>query len=370
MAVLDTYNDKVLGNVDRFTSLLSTHSEKIRRTIINSILVVMILIVFGCFDFLTWSFDFTKVVTIEYWTTISSKLVAAICSFNIGINFNWDSVISRAVELQKAIELYDILIKQKDNGNWDYYVNHIFNKVTKKKAYIQLINKKIYRLNRFSKDSDKILYSSIIPANSENYEQLVNELNEKKAHNKYCIRRKELEYLKSDEYIKNNLSSITVRYSRVDPSVFDLEIDAKPKVDNIVVKGNVGLGKVKESSTVALSMVIVSMFTTALVISINQQQFVDQMQAFWYYLLTCVVDTGIIIWNVFRGTRSASAIVSKQLTFPYVNRNKVLTGYIQWKKENNIKPTESFTEINRLVDEENNVVEMTKEEYEKSLHKS
>lgn len=367
MNVLDTYNDKVLGNVDRFTSLLSTNGEKIRRTIINAVLVIMILIVFGCFDFLTWSFEFSKITTVEYWTTISSKLVATICSFNIGINFNWDSTISRAVELKKAIELYDILIKQKDDGNWDYYVNHIFNKGTKKKAYIQMINKKIYRLNKISKDSDKILYSSVIPNGIDNYEEFVKELEDKKAQNKYCVRRKELEYLKSDEYIQNNLSSITVKYSRVDPSVFNLGIDAKPKVDSFNVKGNVGIGKVKASGTVALSMVIVSMFTTALVISINQQDFVDQMQAFWYYLLTCIVDAGLIIWNLFRGTRGASAIVSEQLTEPYVNRNKVLTGYIQWKKENNIKPTESFTEINKLIDEENNVVEMTKEEYEKSL---
>lgn len=370
MAVLDAYNDKVLGNVDRFTSLLSTHSEKIRRTILNTILVLMILLVFGCLDFMTWSFDFTKVITIEYWTTTTSKLVAAICSFNIGINFNWDSAIERAVELKESINKYNILIKQKDNGNWDYYVNHIFNKHIKRRAYINFINQKIYRLNKFSKDKNKVLYSSTIPTNSENYEQLVNELNERKAHNKYCIRRKELEYLKSDEYIDNNIDSVSVKYSRVDPSVFDLEIDAKPKHEQWAVKGNVGLGKVKASSTVALSMVIVSMFTTALVISLNQQEFVDQMQAFWYYLLTCVVDAGIIIWNVFRGTRSASAIVSEQLTLPYVNRNRVLSAYIEWKETNNIQPTKSYEKINKLIDEENNVVEMTKEEYEKSLHKS
>lgn len=382
MEIFEKYNDKVLGNVDRFTSLLSSNSEKIRRTIINSILVVLILLVFGCLDFMTWTFDFSRILTTEYWTTVASKLVAAICSFNIGINLNWDYAIVRAVELKEAISMYAILIKQKDNGNWDYFVNHIFNKHTKRRAYINYVNKKIYRLNKLNKDSDKVLYSSVVPLKKRDketdeewenylktYEQECKVLEEKKATNKYCIRRKELEYLKSDEYINANIDSLSVRYSRVDPSVFDLEINAKVKKDNIAVKGNVGLGKVKASANIGLSMVIVSMFTTALVISINQQQFVDQMQAFWYYLLTCAVDLVIVLWNLFRGTRSSSAIISEQLTTPYVNRNRVLNSYIEWKEENNIQPSKSYIKINKLIDEENNVVEMTKEEFEKTLLK-
>lgn len=377
-SLTNQYNEKVLGNVDRFTSLLSTHTEKIKRGIINGILITLVLLVFGCLDFMTWTFDFTRIITLEYWTTIASKLTAAICSFNIGININWDYAIEKAIELKEAIKLYETLIKQKDSGNWDYYVNHIFNKHTKRRAYINYINQKIYRLNKFTRDKDKVLYSSVIPLKKreketdEEWEEYLKtydieckELREKKSHNKYCIRRRELEYLKSEEYINANLDSVSVSYSRVDPSVFDLEIDAKAKKDIIKVKGNVGAGRARASSSIALSMVVISMFTTALVLSINQQQFVDQMQAFWYYLLTCIVDAGLVAWNVFRGTRSASAIISEELTTPYVYRNRVLTGYIGWKKENNIQPTKAYEEINRLVNEENNVIEMTQEEYEK-----
>jgi hypothetical protein len=366
MGVMETYNNG-LDTITRYTSLLSTNKEKIRRGIVNSLLIVLVLGVFGCLDFMTWTFDFSRIITSEYWTKITTKLVAAICSFNLGINFNWSYAIERAIELKNNIDLYNILIKQKDDANFDYYVNHIFNKHTKRRAYINKINRKIYFLNRISKDSDQALYSKKIPSSAENYEQLVKELEEQKKTNKYCIRRAELEYLKSDEYIKENIDSLGVSYTRVDPSVFDLDINAKSKENVIKVKGNVGIGRARASSSVALSMVVISMLTTALVLSLNQEQFVDQMQAFWYYLLSCIIDAGLVAWNLFRGTRASASIIDDELTKPYAGRNKVLKGYIEWKETEGKQPSASFLKIEQLKKEEEGIieVEMTEEELNK-----
>lgn len=367
MQLLEKYNESLDRTSSRFESLLSTHTEKIKRAITNVILTIVILLVFGCLDFVNWTFDFGKIITGEYWARVISKIIAAICAFNIGINFNWDTVMERAIDLKENIKLYEVLLKQKDDEHFDYYVNHIFNKRIKRRAYINQINKKIYKLNKFSKDSDKALYSQKIPENAENYEQLCKELEEKKATNKYCVRRAELEYLKSDEYIKDNIDSLAVKYSRVDPSVFNLEIDAKVRNEQIKVKGNIGLRKAKASSSIIMSMVAISMFTTSLVISLNQEQFVDQMTAFWYYLCTCLTDAAIIAWNVFRGTASVKGIISDELTQPYANRNRVLKGFIEYVETNNLQPSKSHLKIQKLIDENEGIVEMSKEEYEKTL---
>jgi len=92
--------------------------------------------------------------------------------------------------------------------------------------------------------------------------------------------------------------------------------------------------------------------------SLNQEQFVDQMQAFWFFFLNCLLDTIMILWRLFSGTRASKKIINEQLTIPYANRNAVLKSYIEWKLDTNVKPSKAYEEINRLVNENNNTVEI------------
>lgn len=368
MSAIDSYNkglDTLNMGISRFNSLLSTNKAKTSRIITTIVLSLLILGLFGCFNFITWTFDFSKIITLEYWTNVSTKVGIAICSFNIGINFNWHYVIERSIDLKENIELYDILIKQKDDDNFDYYVNHIFNIHLKRRAYINKINRKIHRLNKFAKDRDIELYSKKIPLGVKDYDTLVKDLEANRSVNKYCIRRKQLEYLKSEEYINENIDSLGVKYSRVDAQLFNLEIDSKPKQNNFVVGGNVGFGRAKASSHIVLPMVLISMFTASLLISINQQEFIDQLHAVLFFLCSFLIDVGMVVWNIFRGTRSVSAIISEQLTIPYANRNTVLKKYIAWKEENSIQTSVMQQKINKLIDEEHNVVEVSEEDYKK-----
>ena len=361
MNVGETYN-KGLDGIERFTNLLSSDKQRLVRIITNSISILIIMGVFGCFDFINWQFNFVKITTTEYWTHLMTRVVSGIASFNIGINFNWENAIRRATELKENIELYNILIKQKDDSNFSYFVNHVFNKKLKRRAYINKINRKIHRLDKFSRDRDRKLYDLVITESMTDSEKQ-SILNAKET-NRYCKRRSELEYLKSEEYINRNLDSIGVRYPRVKPSSFNVEIDGKIRETEFVTEGNVGLGKFKASTGVALSMIVVSMALSFMSYSLNQEQFVDQMQAFWNFFINFVADVGLIIWRVFGGTRKAPKIVSEQLTQPYANRNTVLKEYIEWKETANLKPSKSFVKINELVDEENNVITLNKEQLE------
>lgn len=364
---MGSYNDKLNQATGRFQSLFTDSKEKIFRTSMNVILTIAVLAVFGCFDFVNMEWDWTRVFTYAFWTKVTSKTVAAICCFNIGINLNWEGALACFYVLKETISDYEALVKDKDDEHFEYYVSQVYNMESKKKAWINKINRKIYFLDMFSRNKGKLLYTSKIPQGVENYDEKCRELEERKAHNRYCIRRKELEELKSEQYINDNINSLSVRYSKVNASAFDMDINGKITDEDNRVTGNVTLGKVRATANVVWGSVLITAVMSAIIVSVNQQQFVDQMQAFWYYLLSAVVDVGIVAWNLFRGTTACRPIIEDQIHRPYVNRNRVLKFFIAWKIKNNIQPSKSFLRIRELTkkeETEGEFVEMTKEQWE------
>ena len=366
---MTTLGDKVSDGIteinkvlDSALSLAQSKKEFIGKQVINTFLLLIILLVFGCLDFATLKFHFEYLATVSYWTTVGSKVIAGVCAYNIGINLIWETELKKDAILKAAIELYNklILYKQID---FEYFVEHIFNIELKKRAYKNLINKKIHILNLFSRPKDRLLYSSVIPENTENYEQECALLEAKKKKNFYCRKRQELEDLKKDEYINKNIDNIKVRYTAVDPSVFDLEIDGSAKSEGVKVKGNITVGKVKSSANVVLGMLGFSMFLTSISLDVNQEQFSDQMVAFWHYALKCAADVGVVLWQLIRGMLATRKIISNEITMVYVGRNKVLKSYIDWRLTTNQPTSKVDEEIQRT--NEADVVEITQEEFDK-----
>lgn len=335
--------------LDKVVGLVSSKREFIIKQAANSVLLFIILLVFGCLDFATLTFHGEYLLTASYWGTIGTKLIAAICAFNVGINMMLENEIKKSEELSRNIDKYNRLIKLKDT-DFEYFVNHVFNIQLKIKAYKSMMNKKIHRLNKFSKRRDRLLYSSELPENQE-----------KKLKNHYCIKRKELEELKSDDYIEKNIDNIIVNFHEVDPAIFELEINGATKSEGIKTTGSISIGRVKESSTIILSMVALSMLTTSFGLEASKEEFANNMVAFWHYLLKAVEDTGIVLWQFFNGTLRARKIVSSQLTQPYAGRNAVLEAYVNWRAEVGAKNSAAFKELN-----EEEIIEVSEEEY-KSL---
>ena len=348
-------NDKISDVV----SLAASKKEQIGKQLINGILLFIILLVFGCLDFATLKFHLEYLAELSFWGAVFSKTVAGVCAFNIGINIMWEAEIIKDKILEGAIILYKKLNKYRKE-DFDYYVIHVYNPTEKTKAYISQINHYIYLLNKISRAKDRLLYSSEIPEDAENREKLLKELEERKANNKYCIKRQELENLKKPEFIKKNLDSLKVRYLEVDPTIFDLEIDGAAPIHGTKTKGNVTIGKVKASSNVILGMIGFSMFLTAIGLEFNQEIFEDQMVAFWHYLLKCATDVGIILWQTLRGMLKTRKIISSELTQPYVGRNKVLKSYYKWQLENKYISKEEYDNI--INDKEEYEIEVTESE--------
>lgn len=316
---------EVINKTHQLISYANSNRNKISKIIINSILLFIIFAIFGCFDFVNFTIDITLLANWKYWTSVFSKTVGASIAFNIGINLLFDKEVDADLVLADQRDKYIELNEKKDESTFNYYVENVFNKEQKKQAYKSYINRKIYWLNKFATNKSKLLYSS--------------DKEEEKATNKYCIKRKELEELKSDEYIDKNIDSIVVKYKKIDPIIFELEIDGSGKYKGIKTQGNVKVGRARLTSGVIIGMVGFSMVLTSIVLAPDQKQFANQMVRFWHYVLSCCTDTGIILFQTFRGMLNTRKLVSQELTEPIVGRNYVLTNYYQWVIDNDIAPT-------------------------------
>lgn len=322
--------------LDRISSLVSTKREFIIKQTANSVLLFIILIVFGCLDFATLQFHGEYLVTASYWGTIGTKMVAAICALNVGINMMLDNEIKKSEELRRNMNIYNRLIKLKDS-DFEYFVTHVLNPRLKAKAYKNYINHKIFILNKLSRRRDRLLYSSDLE-----------EMQAKKKRNHYCIKRKELEELKSDDYIQKNIDNIMVRYQEIDPAIFELEINGARKSNGIKVTGNITVGRTRESSSIILSMLCLSMLTTSFGLTASSEEFENNMIAFWHYFLKAIEDTAVVLWQFFNGTLRTRRIVSTQLTLPYAGRNYVLQEYINWRAQTNAQESPAFKEIKEI----------------------
>ena len=331
MGVLDRVNDAT----DRLTQLLSTKQERVTKGVINFILLVVILGVFGCFDFLTMRFNFDvfdfvghQELAAAYWTEVITKAIAGVCAYNIGMNINWEREVEKSFTLKNLISRYEDLDKMRDGKTFNDYVMNVYNLEEKKKAWVDSINKRIHRLNRFAKHGDLVLYSS--------------EDEQGKKKSRYCRRRAELEEMKTDGWIDKNIGSVFVRYRAVDPIVFSLDIECKTESRGAKVQGNVAMAKARNSASVVLGMLAISMFLASFALSASKEQFMDQMQAFWYYALKLLEDIGVVLWQVFRGMLDDRKLVNSELVAPYAGRIKVLESYVSWCVENRIEKSPAY----------------------------
>ena len=326
--------ENVIDKTHNLTTYINSKRDKISKIIINAVLLFIIFAIFGCFDFVNFTIDIGQLGNWKYWTQVFTKTTGGAIAFNIGINLLFDTEIEKDLTLAEQRAKYENLNAKKDQTSFNYYVVNVFNKEEKKKAYIDKINRKIYWLNKFAKNKDKLLYST--------------DNEQEKAKNRYCIKRKELEELKTDEYIDKNIDILVVKYTAVDPIIFELEIDGSRSKRGVKTKGDVNVGRARLTSGVILGMVMVSMVITSIVLAPDQDEFASQMVRFGHYVASCCADTGIILWQTFRGMINARKLVSQELTEPYAGRNKVLESYYQWVIDTDQAPTKG-QQIAKLV---------------------
>ena len=335
------------------SELVSSKKELVIKQSINVVLLLIILLAFGCFDWMHLTFKWEYLGDPNFWINVFVKAAADIAAYNIGINVILDDLIKRNKTLVKLKKTYDELNKYKEDDFEDFI--DLYNLEYKIACYKHQINYKIYRLNKHAKNRDKLLYSR----------KGVSE--EAKIQNKYCVKRKELEQLRTDEYIKENIDSLEVKYIPVDAAIFELEINGAKKVTQNKVTGSITKGRLVMSATTLIGIIAVPIVINSIALQPNGTELAEGAVAAVNYAIRMASDIGVIFWQFSRGIFATPKIVSQQLTNPLEERVKILKKYYSWRLKKGLTVPQYFTDLTKEQKEEE-IIELTPEQLDKAIN--
>lgn len=352
--------NKIGEFADVVGDLVSSRRQFIIKQITNSILLLVILLVFGCFDWMNLKFHYEYLLDGNYWVNIGIKGVADICAYNIGVNFIIDDIIKRNLQLAVLKYQYEKLneVKQED---FPQFID-IYNRERRIATYKNIVSHKIYLLNRISRRADRITYSKLIKTA---------DISTLKG---YAKKRWELEQMKTDEFIEENYEALSVPYKDVDSSIFELEINGSEKIIQNKVTGSVAKGRAIASASTMFGVLAFSVIFTPISLDPNKQEFENQMVAAVNTAVRISTDIGIVVWQFTRGILGTHRIISNQMTIPYAERVKILKLYYEWRKRNGKSVPQVYEDIlagkikiQKRDGDELEEVTMTEEEYKEFI---
>lgn len=300
---------------------LAYNKTTILKNAFSIVLLLMILIVEGCFNFLTFEFKIERLSNLGFWTGIATKVVLLLLVKMWVMSIFIDIARKKNPDLIYNKLINERLIESKDD-NFQKWVENVENVEIKIEFYKRKMHKLIAKLEHNATQHDRMLFYK----DDENL----------KSNNEYCIKRAELEYLISDEYIVNNIAWLDINnYPMIDSAIFDCPI------------GNENIHKKYQLSARTKSAI----FGSLLVASIS---FLF-IQTIWNAIelgksdlnalvifSTIIMDFIFIIWQGLTGINTAFNIVEQQEVLPYVNRNRILEKYLYYKNPDNTSQVKEY----------------------------
>jgi hypothetical protein len=289
------------------------------------LLLLLILVVEGCFNFLTFEFKAERLISLGFWTTVGTKVVLLILVKMWVMSIFIDVARNKNLDLDFVRKVNERLLETKDN-NFAKWVENVENAEIKIEFYKKKISKKIARLEHKATSYDRMLYFS--------------DREEEKSTNKYCIKRSELDYLMSDEYVKKNIAWLDVKnYPQIDSAVFDCPINN----DNIFKKYQLSA----KTKTAIFATLLSACFITLIFQTVwNLIEMSNSDVNALVIVASLIMDLIFIGWQGLTGISSAFSIIDQQEILPYVNRNRILEKYLYYKNEDKVKETREW--INQM----------------------
>ncbi|MGM9971539.1 MAG: hypothetical protein ACI35W_03960 [Anaeroplasmataceae bacterium] len=293
--------DKIINN-----------KESIIKNIFAYTLFILVFAVEGCFNFVDSSFEIDRLLEISLWSRIALKVILLVL-IRLGAYLVFlDIARAKNMDLINAKAINERFLKLKSN-DFSKYITTVKNREIKIEAWKRKISKKLAKLEKKSKTYDKSLY----------YKS-----DSSKEYNKYCIRRKELEELLSDEWINSNYHLISIKCTQINPSVFDLPIGTdtndKPYQLTSKTKASIFVGLLSSSVLMVLGQTLIN----ATVFSYKD---VTAIEIF----IGLMTDFVFIITQFFTGMFGAYSTIRNNEVLPYINRNRILKEYLFWKNPTN-----------------------------------
>ncbi len=285
------------------------------KNLLAYVIIFLVLIIEGCFNFVELKFDINAFYTLEFWGKTFFMVFLLVTIRIAAMLIFLDIARAKNMDLRKAKETNDKYMKLKGD-DFPEYIETIKNPSIKIKAWKEQVYKKLAKLEKKTKQEDRVLY----------YKK-GNEYDLKKENNEYCKQRKFLEEQLSDEYIKENIETLIIRkkYPKIDPTVFSFPV----AVENFNKQYQI-IAKTKNA-------VFVSIAISAVLTMVSQ----SIVRALIFYhtdvymlgvIINIIADLIFIIIQFWSGIIGAFSKIQSEEVTPYVNRNEILKEYLFWKE--------------------------------------
>ena len=286
--------------------------DKLVKNIITTFLLLLILIIEGCFNFITLEFNFYTLCQIQFWVKIAFKIFMLLLVRMLALNIFLVKARDSNKELQVEKSKNEKLVKLKD-ADFPYWIENVKNKEIKIEAWKEKINKKLARLEKKAKEEDIQLF----------YNNSISE--EEKLKNKYYSRKMHFLTLLTNDFIEGNINTLQVKFQRLNSAVFDLPVNLE--TDN---KKYQITSKTKNATILSLAFASVGLLTFNVVF--NGMDFSKNNAVLIATILSLAVDMVFLLYQFFMGILDSYRIINSNELLPYINRNRILKEYFYYKK--------------------------------------
>ncbi len=288
------------------------------KNLLAYIIIFLVLIIEGCFNFVELKFNVDAFYSIEFWAETFFRVFLLVVIRIAAMLIFLDIARAKNMDLRKAKEINDKYMKLKGD-DFSEYMETVKNPSIKIKAWKEQVNKKLAKLEKKAKQEDRSLYYK----KGEEYKL-------QKENNEYCKQRKLLEEQLSNEYIKESIETLIIRkkYPKIDPTVFSLPVT----VENLNKQYQI-TAKTKNAiiSSIAISSSMAIIWRT-IIQSLQPQPTEVYMLG---VIINIIADLIFIIIQFWSGIIGAFSKIQSEEVTPYINRNEILKEYLHWKNPGN-----------------------------------
>lgn len=320
---------------------LQTNSNKKKLVIYTTLEIIclfILCIVGNLFDFLNLGWTLERIVTLDYWRGVVQQFMLYSCSMILGYLSTLEKEDMKNKEYFQIMAKYRELLQSKKQS-FTLFIETYFNPNTKKHFIFLANQKKLYKLDRHSKDRWKIDYNKAckeypddileypVYNTWESFFQHIDHLRSRK----YATKRRELEKLVSQEYIEENWEMISTRYPYVHAESFteNLSIhytsDTEYKINNTATKDIA-----KMLPTKAITMMLWAIIWACVVYSPDIGQLGNQVSMWVTIIIKYVIRVAMMLINFGVGLYNAKKVFRENYILPIQNRNRILLEYITW----------------------------------------
>ena len=320
-------------------------------TFLELVALLILTMLASMWDWVNMGFTLSKITTKAYWNEVILNAVMYSCALILGNLLKLEKLELKSKAYDDLLNIYrNDKLPIKDE-NFVTYITTILNPSIKKEFLKKKYENKLARLERYSLDSFQLCYN--MATESLNFDDYVKKQVKNPLKKFYCRRRRNLEKIRSDEYIEKHYQSMFVRYPKVNPYSFTYYLSIKMNDRTKYQTEN----KTAKDMSIKLSRKLVysvlgATILALLVINPDANELMEQANGWIAIVIQYIIRVGMIIANFVMGIYNAKTIFNDNYLRPINNRIRMLDEYQVFKTKNKWQSKKDIEEeINQRVKE-------------------